>query len=157
VGHFKRDDEQGHGEAEDDVGEGVDAGHGGATKAEAVACDVFVEDVHCLKAIRTGIRDWLDAAEGPGREGEERADELEDAADHYADETEREQDQPDEGVEDYRDQGDRPADYEKDQEEKQFHGGAPYIEDTAGKIIGSRGLRRGWTDIPPLPYIKLNS
>jgi len=98
-----------------------------------------------------GIR--LDAAESPGGEGEERADELEYAADHYADQAEGEQDQPDERVEDYRDNGGRPADDEKDQEEKQFHVWCSLrSEIRARRMIGSRRSGGGGVYTPPPLY-----
>ena len=43
VGDFERDDDEGEREAEDDVGEAVDARHASAAEAEAVFGDVFVE------------------------------------------------------------------------------------------------------------------
>ena len=46
LGDFKRDDQQGDGEAEDDVGEAVDAGHVRAAEAKAVLAEVFVEGLH---------------------------------------------------------------------------------------------------------------
>lgn len=46
VGDFERDDEEGEREAEDDVGEAVDARHSEAAQAEAVLGDMFVEGLH---------------------------------------------------------------------------------------------------------------
>ena len=46
LGDLERDDDEGEGEAEDDVGEAVDARHVGAAQAEAVLGDVVVECGH---------------------------------------------------------------------------------------------------------------
>ena len=107
VGHFGGDDDEGEGEAEDDVGEVVDARAGGAAEAEAVLLDVSVGNSAWLRTVyaRGSRRAGLDGADHAGGEGEERADELEYAADHDADQTEGQQDQPDEGVEDQSEQG----------------------------------------------------
>ena len=52
AGNFEGDDEESEGEAEDDVGEAVDAGHGGAAETEAVVGDLVVRCGHRGDSVR---------------------------------------------------------------------------------------------------------
>ena len=86
------DDDEGEGEAEDDVGEVVDARGGEAAQTEAVLVEVGLQGGHCGDSVRErgfGGLVELDGADETGGEGEEGSDELEYAAYYEADETER--------------------------------------------------------------------
>jgi len=70
----------------------------------------------------------LDGTQDACRKGEDRSDQLKDAAHDDPDKAEGQQDEPDERIEHECEKGHRPADDEQDEEEKQFHGVAPYAE-----------------------------
>src|SRR6202041_3199392 len=64
----------------------------------------------------------LDGTDEAGGEGEDGANQLEDASDDNAQQAEGEKDQPDKGVEDQGEQGYGPAEDEQDQQEEKLHG-----------------------------------
>ena len=67
-------------------------------------------------------RAGLDGTDEAGGEGEDGANQLEDASDDNAQQAEGEKDQPDKGVEDQGEHGCGPAEDEEDQEEEKIHG-----------------------------------
>jgi hypothetical protein len=74
-----------------------------------------------LKQCSSRLR--LDGAKNAGRQRKYGGDKLEDPADSDTDDAEGQQNEPDQGVKDQGKQRGWPADDEKNEKEKQFHGG----------------------------------
>jgi len=139
MGNGGGDDDEGQGEAEDNVGEAVDAWREVAAQAEALVSLGLVGELHgcgqCSALAGWLGRGTLDRPDRACGEAEDSADELEDAADHDAQQAEGQEEEPDNREEDKREQGCGPADDEEDQEEEKLHGWwLPFFRVYAGDV-----------------------